>query len=73
MTVTATVGEVELDFEVYCHVERSIGGSYEGYDFEELEEVVVDEIYFNDEEVSNKLNNKWLSAVETAAIENYDD
>lgn len=66
MTVTAVVGDVELDFDVYAHSETYIGGSYEGYDHEILEEIIIDEIYFDDEEVSDKLNEDWISAITDA-------
>jgi hypothetical protein len=71
MTVTAEVEGVELDFDVYAHLETYIGGSYESWDYEIIEEVTIDEIYFDDKEVSNKLNSSWISAITDATNDKF--
>ena len=69
MTITAEIESgTQLDFQVFGHTEKSQGGSYEGWDFEVLEEYKLDSVYFNGIDVTDKLNSKWWSAVEEAAI-----
>ncbi len=69
MTVSATVGDVTLEFEAFGHYTEEQGGSYEDYAFEVLNIYTVDGIYFNGEDVTDKLNEDWREAVEQELIE----
>ena len=68
MTIYASVGNASLEFNAFGHETSEQGGSFEGYDFEDIKGYEVDLVLFNGFDVTNKINEKWMEAIRQELI-----